>query len=194
MVAGIIALAATGGAIFAQGISRDGGTRNQDFAARVAEILGLDEATVQDAFRQAHQDQQDSSLQRRLDRLVAREKLTREQAETIASWYQARPVADLPLRKMVHRREETVRRHLDRLVEKGRITGVESDAVMNWWQEKPEALSQLSSRHGLFDRDSGSRGQGPRRGHTRGSSDSASGMVPDGPSRSFSPASFGQQI
>jgi len=162
VAAGLLALAVTGGAIFAQGNSGGpGGFRHQEFVARVAEILGLDEATVQDAFSQAHQEQQDAALQSKLADLVASEKLTQQAADAIYQWYQARPVTDLPLRGFMLRSDRAVQQSLARMVADERLTQAEADAVMAWYQDKPEALSELSGDQGRFDRrfDRGFRGR-----------------------------------
>ena len=67
VVAGLLALVITGGAIFAQGNGHPGGGGPvKEIASRVAEILGLEEATVQSAFDQAIREQQDARLQARL--------------------------------------------------------------------------------------------------------------------------------
>jgi hypothetical protein len=54
----------------ARGDGAEGGSPLQSFASRVAVILGLDEAQVQDAFSQAAGELQDERLQLKLDRLV----------------------------------------------------------------------------------------------------------------------------
>lgn len=193
MVAGLLALAVTGGAIFAQGNSGGpGGIRHQGIVTRVAEILGLEEATVQDAFSQAHQEQQDAHLQSRLDQLVANEKLTQDEADAIRQWYQAKPITDLPLRGFMHGSEEAVQQILDRMVEAERLTQAEADAVMEWYQAKPEALSELSSGHQRFDRSS--RGRGSRHGLKPGDNGPATDTRFDGASRGFSPQVTAQGI
>jgi hypothetical protein len=60
----------TGGAVMAQE-NGDGETPViESFASRVAAILSLDEAQVQDAVDQAHREMQDEALRRKLDFMV----------------------------------------------------------------------------------------------------------------------------
>ena len=66
------------------------------FTSKVASILGLDEATVQDAVDQARQEMRDEALQNRLDELVANGQLTQEEADQYLEWWQSRPDIELP--------------------------------------------------------------------------------------------------
>lgn len=63
--------------------------------ARVANILGLEEQQVQDAFAQARQELRDEQFEemvgRRLDALVESERITQEQADDLRAWYASRP-------------------------------------------------------------------------------------------------------
>jgi hypothetical protein len=81
----------TGGAVMAQ----ENGTGEtpviESFASRVASILGLDEAQVQDAMDQARREMQDEALKSKLDSMVERGWLIQEQADAYWQWYQSRP-------------------------------------------------------------------------------------------------------
>lgn len=66
-------------------------TTGKSFVARVAEILGLEESTVQDAFTQAKRQQVDEAYRGRLDRMVEQGRLTEEEADDQYSWFQDRP-------------------------------------------------------------------------------------------------------
>lgn len=92
----VLALGITGGAILAQENGTDGDSPLASFVSRVAAILGLEEAQVQDAFNQAAGEMEDEALQRKLDRLVEQGRLTQEQADEYREWYQARPEALSP--------------------------------------------------------------------------------------------------
>jgi hypothetical protein len=61
------------------------------FTSRVASILGLDEATVQDAMDQAREEMQDEALKARLDYQVEQGWITQEQADEFAEWHESRP-------------------------------------------------------------------------------------------------------
>ena len=64
LMAGLLALVATSGAIFAQGNGHPGGAgAMKGLVSRMAEILGLEEETVQSAFNQAIREHQDEHVQ-----------------------------------------------------------------------------------------------------------------------------------
>ena len=69
-ITGVLAALITGGAVFAQVSDTDGETASQSFAARVAAILGLEEAPVQAALQQVRGEMREEFIQKRLDRLV----------------------------------------------------------------------------------------------------------------------------
>ncbi len=91
IVAAVIAFAAVGGVALAQGDDEGADSPLSSFASRVASILGLDEATVQNAFDQARSEMQDEALQQRLDNMVEQGQITEEQADEYYTWYQSRP-------------------------------------------------------------------------------------------------------
>ncbi len=80
----------------AYGHGAEGDPPLQSFASRVAAILGLDEAQVQDAFSQAAGEFQDERFQRKLDRLVEKGWLTQKEADEYKEWYLSRPEGALP--------------------------------------------------------------------------------------------------
>ena len=91
LLVGALVLGITGGAVLAQGTGTSGSTPLKSFSARVAAILGLDEAKVQSAMKQAATEMQNDALQQRLDSMVQSGKLTQAQADQIKQWYQSRP-------------------------------------------------------------------------------------------------------
>lgn len=96
LLVGVLALGITGGTVLAQEDGTSSGSPLKSFVSRVAAILGLDEATVQDAFKQAAKETQDEALQRKLDAMVAQGRMTQEQADQYMQWYQSRPEALFP--------------------------------------------------------------------------------------------------
>ncbi len=94
LAVGLLTLAVVGGAVLAQTSDEDDGA-GKGFAARVAEILDLEEADVEAAMEQARADMLDERLDAHIDRLVERGVLTEEQAEEYRTWLDDRP-DDLP--------------------------------------------------------------------------------------------------
>ncbi|MBI2866510.1 MAG: hypothetical protein HYX99_04045 [Chloroflexi bacterium] len=86
-----LAFGITGGTVLAQGEGTDTGSPFKSFASRVAAILGLDEAQVQDAFKQAAREMEDEALQKKLGHMVEQGRITQEQADQYQDWYQSRP-------------------------------------------------------------------------------------------------------
>ena len=106
--------------------------------ARVAEILGLEEDTVQDAFDQARGEIHDEAIEKWLAAAVEKGALTQEQADSLQEWYDDRP-EDLPrLFRGGFRSEEK----LDWAVEKGILTQEQADSLQEWYDDRPEDLPE----------------------------------------------------
>ena len=90
-----LAIGITGGVALAQGNGQAGDSLGKSFISRVARILGLDEAKVQDAFKQAGREIEDEAVQQRLSGLVESGKLTQVQADEYLKWYKSRPEGPL---------------------------------------------------------------------------------------------------
>ena len=89
--AGVIALAVgifTAGVIAAQ-VADD--SKVSDFSARVAQILGLDEQTVEDAINQANRELRQERAQEKLDALVASGDITQDEADEYMAWLESAP-------------------------------------------------------------------------------------------------------
>ena len=73
----------------------DGETSRLGIFARMANILGLDEQDVQDAYEQARQELRDEQFEemvgQQLDALVESGRITQEQADELRAWYAERP-------------------------------------------------------------------------------------------------------
>ena len=69
-------------------------TTGKTLLARVAEILGLEQQQVEDAFAQARQDMQTEALENYLQKLVENDEITPEQAQEYLTWWQSRPDTD----------------------------------------------------------------------------------------------------
>ena len=92
LVTGLLAAGLTGATALAHNEDGEDQTPKETVAAKVAEILGIeDEQTVKDAFQQATQEVHLDQLQHRLDHMVEAGTLTQEQAVEYLAWYEARP-------------------------------------------------------------------------------------------------------
>ena len=91
LLVGALALGITGGTVLAQEDGAGGDSQVGSFVSQVAGILGLDETQVKDAFQQARGELQDEAIQRKLDLMVERGRLTQEQADEYLEWYLSRP-------------------------------------------------------------------------------------------------------
>ena len=91
LVIAVVAVAVISFSIaLAQG--NEGGDSNASkLAIRVAEILGLDTAVVDDAIKQTREELRDEAIQKRLDALVEKGRLTQERADESLNWIQTRP-------------------------------------------------------------------------------------------------------
>ena len=92
----VLVFGVASGAALANGDETNGDSPLNRLVARVASILGLEEAVVQDAFDQATTELQDEALQSRLDSLVESGTLTQEQADEQYEWHQSRPESIAP--------------------------------------------------------------------------------------------------
>ncbi len=88
LLAGVI-----GGVAYAQ-TATTGGTAGKTLMARVATIMGVDQAKLENAFKQAQKEMQDEALSARLKNLVDQGELTQQQADQYKQWAKSRP--DIP--------------------------------------------------------------------------------------------------
>ena len=91
---GLLVVGVTGGTLMAQQGGDDDGdsAKPERFAARVAEILGLDTETVEDALDQARRDM----LREKLDALVEKGLIDQAKADEIFEWLAERPKGTPP--------------------------------------------------------------------------------------------------
>lgn len=98
LVTGILAAGITGATVLAHNNDGENESPKDAVAAKVAEILGIDQQSVKDALQEATQEVRSDRLQHRLDDLVEAEKMTPEEAEAYLEWYEARPEGPNPFR------------------------------------------------------------------------------------------------
>ncbi len=65
--------------------------RAKGLLERVADILGIDQETLIDAFKQAQQEMKEEAFINRLNQAVAEGRITQEQADEIIKWWEQRP-------------------------------------------------------------------------------------------------------
>ena len=149
VLAVVVALGVLGGAMLAQGRGSDDGdgmAAKRSFAARVADILGLQEATVQDAMDQAREDMATERLSAYLDAMVEKGTITREQADQALAWQADRPdgiKAWLFAGKAMA--TEQLSAYLDTLVEKEVITREQADQALEWYGDRPDGIESWFS-------------------------------------------------
>lgn len=93
VAASMLTVALLGSAAFAHFGGQGGGQGAQDgtYAAKVAEILGLDAETVQAAMQQAAEELRDEAQTNRLQGLVEQGVITQEEADQWREWLNSRP-------------------------------------------------------------------------------------------------------
>ena len=150
------------GVAFAQG-NEKGHSNASRLAAKVAVILGLDTAVVDDAIKQARRELRDESGQKKLNALVENGRLTQEQADEYLNWIQSKPegipaIGKQSFGKMGHHKGwkghgrffgppnyfkgessftmEDVQKKLNAMVENGDMTQEEAEAKLKALQAK----------------------------------------------------------
>ena len=142
--------------------------------ARVAEILGIEQATLESAFATAIDERAETRFDARVAQLVTDETLTQEQADAATTWFEERPELSGPIayRAALTSDSERVDSLLTRLVNKERITQEEADAISSWHDDRPDSLPELArgrhDRHGHHDGDHSD-------GHADGADDESNG-------------------
>ncbi len=162
ILVGLLAAGLVGGAVVAQ--SDDHSLRDSDgdgkssrmsgVIARVAEILGIEQEQVEDAFDQAIAEQAEQKAADGLAALVEKGLLTQEDADAIQDWLAARPEGEFPALKGIEawgrgfhgknfhgfggELDEKVAGWLAKLVEMGHLTQEEADAYKTWLDDMPE--------------------------------------------------------
>ena len=93
IIAVVLAVLAVVGSTSAAVLAASNGDDNQPktLLARVAEIIGVDEQKLEDAFAQAQSEMQDEALDSYLQKLVDEGKITQEEADQYKTWWQSKP-------------------------------------------------------------------------------------------------------
>lgn len=95
LLATVLLVGSVGAVAFAQTENGDD-SQPKTLLARVAEILGIDQQKVEDAFAEAQSEMRAEALDSRLQYLVDQGKITQDEADQYKEWWQARPDTPLP--------------------------------------------------------------------------------------------------
>ena len=173
ILVGLLAAGLAGGAVLAQ--ATDDGTRDSDgdgksspmsgVIARVAEILGVEQGQVEDAFDQAITEQAEREAAEVLASLVEKGILTQDQADAFQAWLTARPDGDFPVvgalgafGRGFHGKgpeglgEERAESLLAALVEEGDLTQEQANAYKTWLDDMPEVDFPALRPEGKWDK------------------------------------------
>ena len=133
----------------AMGKSRHGHGNSAALMARVAEILGIEQATLDSAFATAMDEQAETKFDTYVAGLVTDETLTQEQADAATSWFEKRPALSGPItiRLAGTSDSDKVDNFLAKMVEKEKLTQDESDALNEWHDDRPESLPETERKH-----------------------------------------------
>ena len=124
-IGGTIGTALSYDAVFAQD-GMDG--KHGALLSRVAQILGISQGDIEDAFKQARGELRTEALDSKLQEYVAAGKITQAQADEYKAWTEARPDGIPPVRPQM----------LQKLVEDGKITQAQADEYEAWLESKPD--------------------------------------------------------
>ena len=136
----VVVRGGAGGTVLAQSAVEDG--EKKSFADRVAEILGLESDTVEDALKQARTEMQEERTDAWLDKAVEEEKITQEEADAYSDWLDDRPegVGEWLRFSYNPNAREQLEAKLDEAVEAGKITQEQADAHLDRFDEKVDQM------------------------------------------------------
>ena len=138
----VVVVGLAGGTVLAQSADEDG--EKKSFAERVAEILGLESDTVEDALNQARSEMQDERTDAWLDKAVEAEKITQEEADAYSDWLDDRPegVGEWFRFSYNPNAREQLEAKLDEAVEADKMTQEQADAALERFDAKAEAMDE----------------------------------------------------
>ena len=138
----VVVLGLAGGTVLAQSADEDG--EKKTFAERVAEILGLESDTVENALNQAKSEMQDERTDAWLEDAVEAEKITQEEADSYSDWLDDRPegVGEWLRFSYNPNAREQLEAKLDEAVEAEKITQEQADAQLERFDEKVAEMDE----------------------------------------------------
>lgn len=152
-----------------------GGEAQTQLLARVAEILGVKQTDLENAFKTAHHEQADARFADYAAKLASNETITQEQADAAITWFNNRPEEAGRLAFIAVATADTDKMDalLSRMVDAEKLTQEQADAISAWHSERPDTLPEHAGkgfghgRHGHHD--------GDHDGHEKGHEDNDSG-------------------
>lgn len=131
------------------GKGRHGHGNSTALMGRVAEILGIEQATLESAFVTAIDEQAETKFDTYVAGLVTDETLTQEQADAATAWFEERPglSGSVAIRLAGTSDSDKVDNFLAKMVERERLTQDESDALNEWHDDRPESLPETERKH-----------------------------------------------
>ena len=138
----LVVLGVAGGTVLAQSADEDG--EKKSFAERVAEILGLDSETVEDAMKQARSEMQEERTDALLDKAVEAEKITQEEADAYSAWLDDQPdgVGEWLRFSYNPNAREQLEAKLDEAVEAEKITQEQADTHLERFDAQVERMDE----------------------------------------------------
>lgn len=95
--------------------------------SRAAQILGVDQADLENAFKQANKELRTEALEAKLQEFVSEGRITQAQADEFMGWINLRP--DVPANNP---------HILQKLVDEGKLTQQQLDDFNTWLENKPD--------------------------------------------------------
>ena len=96
VILAVVVLAVGIGGVAAAQSAGTGQTTGKTLWARVAAILGVDQAKLESAVTQAQREMQSEQLNEYLQGLVDQGKITKDQADQYKKWWESRPNTTIP--------------------------------------------------------------------------------------------------
>lgn len=125
-----------------------------DVMTRVAEIIGVEQDTLESAFQTAFDEQAETGFDDRIDALVADETLTEDEGNAAQTWFEDRPALSGPLALRLSRTSDTqrVNNWLERLVDAEKLAPEPADALSAWHGERPDFLPEARGKRSKHHR------------------------------------------
>ena len=116
---------------------------------RVAEILGIEQATLDSAFATAKDEQAETKFDAKIEGLIDDETLTQDQGDAATGWFEERPSLSGPVAIRLASTDDSdkVDNFLAKLVENEKLTQDESDALSEWHDDRPDSLPVVEHSH-----------------------------------------------